>query len=51
MVEAAARIALGRLRAESLLGSMAVDGSRFAQAFGWRPAVGFEEAVARTVSA
>ena len=44
-------MALGRLRAESLLGSMAVDGSRFAQAFGWRPAVGFEEAVARTVSA
>lgn len=49
LVAAAARLALGRLRAESLLGSMAVDGSRFADVFGWRPAVGFEEAVRRTV--
>lgn len=51
LVSAAARLALGRLRTESLLGSMAVDGSRFAKTFGWRPAVTFEEAVRRTVGA
>lgn len=51
LVSAAARLALGRLRAESLLGSMAVDGSRFAQTFGWKPTVGFEDAVRRTVAA
>lgn len=49
LVAGAARLALGGLRAESLLGSMAVDGSRFAQTFDWRPAVGFEAAVRRTV--
>lgn len=38
----------GRL-AERLFGSMAVNGERFAETLGWRPAVDFEAAVARTV--
>lgn len=40
----------GRL-AERLFGSMAVDGERFADAVGWRPAVDFEAAIVRTVGA
>lgn len=37
--------------ADSLFGSMAVDGSRFTEATGWRPAIGVEEALARTAQA
>ncbi len=49
IVWAAARMIL-RKRATSLLGSCAIDGGRFATAFGWQPVIPLDLALSRTIS-
>jgi len=51
LMRAAARTIGAGAVADSLLGSMAADGSRFMRATGWTPRVPVEEALARTVRA
>ncbi|TKD50156.1 NAD-dependent epimerase/dehydratase family protein [Sphingomonas baiyangensis] len=50
LVALAARSVLGG-RAQSLLGSSAFDGARFARTFGWTPPVSFDRAICETVAA
>lgn len=49
-INAAAHALLGG-RAQSLLGSSAFDGRRFARTFGWTPPVGLGQAIRDTVAA